>query len=93
MICNIKFMGNIDKLKLMSPFAIFVNIKYQSVQGVSMSMKKPIKMSTFPFKNIDPRKYPNSGVHRKLIIRDVIVNLTFLKLCFNSLTGASRNIA
>ena len=65
--------------------------RYQSVHGVNMSMKNPIKTSTFPFKNTDPRKYPNNGVHMKLIIKLVDVNLTFLKLFFNLFRGTSRN--
>ena len=91
MICRIRLIGNMDKLSLTSPFAIFVNTKYQSVQGVNMSMKNPINISTLPFKNSEPRKYPNKGVHMKLIIRLVVVNFTFLKLFFNSLRGTSRN--
>ena len=80
-----------DKFKFKSPFASFVNTRYQSVHGVRISMKKPISMSTFPFKNSDPMKYPNSGVHMKFIARLVNVNLTFLKLFFNSLRLTSRN--
>ena len=54
-------------------------------------MKNPIKTSTLPFKNRDPKKYPNSGVHMKFIIKLVEVNLTFLKLSFNFPRGTSRN--
>ena len=90
-ICSTRLIGNIDRLNGRSPFAIFVNTRYQSVHGVKMSMKNPINMSMFPFKNNDPRKYPNSGVHMKLIIRVVDVNLTFLKLFFNLDNGTSRN--
>ena len=84
-------MGSIDRLNVKSPFASFVNTRYQSVHGVSISMKNPIMMSIFPFRNIDPIKYPNSGVHMKLINRLVEVNLMFLKLSFNSFNGTSRN--
>ena len=90
-ICSTRLIGNIDRLNGRFPFAIFVNTRYQSVHGVKMSMKNPINMSMFPFKNNDPRKYPNSGVHMKLIIRVVDVNLTFLKLFFNLDNGTSRN--
>jgi hypothetical protein len=61
------------------------------VQGVIISMINPINMSIFPFRNRFPKKYPNNGVHRKLIIRLVRLNLTFLKLFFNSFKGISRN--
>lgn len=88
---SIKFIGSIEKLKFKFPFAIFVNTKYQSVHGVSISIKNPIKISIFPFKNRAPRKYPRSGVQIKLIIRLADVNLTFLKLFFKSLSGTSRN--
>ena len=90
-IWSIKFIGSIEKLKFKFPFAIFVNTKYQSVHGVSISIKNPIRISIFPFKNRTPRKYPRSGVQIKLIIRLVDVNLTFLKLFFKSLSGTSRN--
>lgn len=90
-IWSIKFIGSIEKLKFKFPFAIFVNTKYQSVHGVSISIKNPIKISIFPFKNRTPRKYPRSGVQIKLIIRLADVNLTFLKLFFKSLSGTSRN--
>lgn len=90
-IWSIKFIGSIEKLKFKFPFAIFVNTKYQSVHGVSISIKNPIKISIFPFKNRAPRKYPRIGVQIKLIIRLVDVNLTFLKLFFKSLSGTSRN--
>ena len=90
-IWSIKFIGSIEKLKFTFPFAIFVNTKYQSVHGVSISIKNPIKISIFPFKNRTPRKYPRSGVQIKLIIRLADVNLTFLKLFFKSLSGTSRN--
>ena len=56
-------------------------------------MKNPIIKSTLPFKKSDPRKYPNNGVHKKLIIILVNVNLWFLKLLFKSFKGISRNIA
>lgn len=46
-----------------------VNTKYQSVHGVRINIKNPIKMSKFPFKNIEPIQYPNNRVHMKLIIR------------------------
>ena len=78
-------------LKLTLPLAIFVNTRYQSVHGVKISMKNPIRISMFPFKNIDPRKYPSSGVQIKLIIKAVFVNLKSLKLFFKSLRGTSRN--
>ena len=68
MICTMRLIGRIDRLKVKSPFAILVNTRYQSVHGVSISMKNPIMTSTFPFKNSVARKYPNSGVHMKLII-------------------------
>lgn len=90
-IWSIKFIGSIEKLKFKFPFAIFVNTKYQSVHGVSISIKNPIKISIFPFKNRTPRKYPRRGVQIKLIIRLADVNLTFLKLFFKSLSGTSRN--
>ena len=91
MICNIKFIGNMDRLNVNSPFANFVKTKYQSVHGVRINIKNPIKISIFPFKNNDPKKYPNRGVHMKLIIKLVDVNLTFLKLFFNLCRGTSRN--
>lgn len=75
----------------MSPFASLVNTKYQSVQGVNINMKKPMKMSMVPLKNIEPKKYPNNGVHMKFIIMLVRLNLTFLKLFFNSFRGISKN--
>ena len=90
-IWRIRLIGRIDKLKDKSPLASFVKIRYQSVHGVNISMKNPIRTSTFPFKNIDPRKYPKSGVHTKLIIMLVKLNLTFLKLFFSSFKGLSRN--
>lgn len=43
------------------------------------------------FKNMNPRKYPNSGVQMKLMIMLVDVNFTFLKLFFSSLMGTSKN--
>ena len=61
-----------------------VNTKYQSVHGVNISMKNPMRISTFPLRKIDPMKYPKSGVHRKLIIRLSDVNLVFLKLSFRA---------
>ena len=91
MICKIRLIGNIDRLKVKSPFASFVNTRYQSVQGVRISMKNPISTSTFPFKNNDPIKYPNNGVHMKFIIKLVDVNLIFLKLFFKSFRGTSKN--
>ena len=91
MICRIRFIGSIDRLKFRSPFAILVNTKYQSVHGVNISMKNPMNMSIFPFKNRFPRKYPNNGVQMKLIIRLVDVNLMFLKLFFKFLRGTSKN--
>ena len=42
----IKLMGNIDKLKATFPLLIFVNIKYQSVQGVNINITNPINKST-----------------------------------------------
>ena len=74
-----------------SPFASLVNTRYQSVHGVSISMKNPIMTSTFPLRKSEPRKYPNSGVHMKLTIRLVAVNFVFLKLSFSSFSGTSRN--
>ena len=91
MICRIRLTGSIDRLNVTSPFASLVNTRYQSVHGVNISMKNPISTSTFPFKNSDPKKYPNNGVHMKLISRLVRLNLTFLKLFFNSFNGISRN--
>ena len=80
-----------DRLNFKSPFASLVNIKYQSVQGVNISMKNPIKRSRFPLKNMEPKKYPNNGVNIKLIIMFVMLNFVFLKLFFNSFSGISRN--
>ena len=54
-------------------------------------MINPIRISVFPFKNSDPRKYPSNGVQIKLIIKLVFVNLKSLKLFFKSLRGTSRN--
>ena len=90
-ICSTRFIGKIDKLRVMSPFAILVKTKYQSVHGVNISMKNPIRISMFQFKNRFPKKYPNNGVQIKLIIKLVDVNLTFLKLSFISFNGISRN--
>ena len=89
----IKLIGSIDKLKFKSPFTILVNTKYQSVQGVIISMINPINMSIFPFRNRFPKKYPNNGVHIKLIIMLVELNLMFLKLSFKFLMGTSKNTA
>ena len=47
-------------------------------------------ISIFPFKNNVAKKYPNNGVHIKLIIKLVDVNLTFLKLFFSSINGILR---
>ena len=80
-----------DRLSVKSPFASLVNTRYQSVHGASISMKNPTSMSTFPFRKSVPKKYPNNGVHKKLIIRLVRLNLTFLKLFFNLFRGISRN--
>jgi len=90
-ICRIRLIGSMDRLNVKSPFAILVNTRYQSVHGVNINMKNPIRTSTFPFKNSEPKKYPKSGVHMKFIIKLVEVNLTFLKLSFNSPRGTSRN--
>lgn len=61
------------------------------MHGVKISMTKPINRSILPFKNKFPRKYPSSGVHKKFMIREVLVNLMFEKLFRISFNGMSRN--
>ena len=56
-------------------------------------MKNPIKISTCPYKNKLPRKYPKSGVHIKLIKILIIVNFLFEKLLLISSRGISKNSA
>jgi hypothetical protein len=47
----------------------------------------------FPLRKRLPKKYPNNGVHMKLIIKLVPVNFKFEKLFLMSEIGISRNNA
>ena len=54
--CSTKFIGSMDKLSGTFPLLIFVNIKYQSVHGVNISITNPMNRSMWAFKNRFPKK-------------------------------------
>lgn len=53
---KIKFVGRIAVDKGTFPFATLVKTKYQSVQGVTISMTNPIQIAISLFKNILPNR-------------------------------------
>jgi len=81
--CRIRFIGRIDAERGTFPRAIPVKSKYQSVQGVTMSMIKPIHKEGVSFKKKKPRIKANSGLNMKLILALTLVNFQFLKEFFN----------
>lgn len=88
--CSIKFSGNIDEPRATFPLTIHVNIKYQSVHGVTINIIYPINNSEFLLKNNLPKIKIgiNIGVHMKLIIIAINVNFKFfneLPISFNGI--------
>ncbi|CAI3641319.1 conserved hypothetical protein [Clostridium neonatale] len=55
-ICNNKLSGSMEAPNAIFPFAIPVNTRYQSVQGVTISITSPICKSTELLKNISPNR-------------------------------------
>ena len=72
-------MGKIEVESGTFPFAIDVKIKYQSVHGVTRSNMKPSHNAGWSDKNIAPNPHAKRGVQTKLIMTDVLKNLTFFK--------------
>jgi hypothetical protein len=77
-ICSIKFNGKIEEPNVTLPFANPVKIKYQSVQGVTSNIIKPICKSIAPGKNICDNTNANSGVQTKFIMNADSEKRTFI---------------
>src|SRR5690625_6546969 len=88
--CNIRFTGRIAVHKATLPFAIPVNAKYQSVQGVTINIMKPIQSAGCSDRKTAPNPHANKGVHKKLIIKLELANFLFNSAFFKSLLGRSE---
>src|SRR5699024_5307217 len=83
--CKIKLIGKTDVERDTFPFAIPVNVRYQSVQGVTISMIKPINKEGKSDKKTELKPQANIGAQIKLMIvlnhRNVIFKKTFINCC------------
>ena len=59
--------GRMERPSSTFPLLMPVNTMYQSVHGVTRSMRRPIRMSTESGKNMIPSRYARIGVKRKFI--------------------------
>lgn len=89
--CRIKLIGRIDVERDTFPFAMPVNARYQSVQGVTISIIKPIHKAGWSDKKIAPNPQANTGVHIKLMIVLEPRNLIFKNAFFNWCSGIVKN--
>jgi hypothetical protein len=76
-ICKIKLRGKIEAPKVTLPFARPVKIKYQSVQGVTINMIKPICKSISPARNLFDNARVMRGLMIKLMTKAAMENRTF----------------
>ena len=76
--CRIRFIGNTEAPKGTFPLAIEVKTKYQSVQGVTISMMNPIQSAGWFDRKTAPSPQASGGVHIKLMSVLAPRNLMFL---------------
>ena len=69
-----------------------MKIKYQSVQGVTISIINPINIAGLLPKNTNERSHAKIGVQTKFMITEVYVNLMFLKAFFISWRGICKKV-
>src|SRR5699024_12228698 len=91
-ICNKRFKGKIVADKATFPFAIDVNIIYQSVQGVTINIIKPIHNAGLSDRNSIASIHANMGVQTKFMMIVVDVNFKFLKDDFILLIGICKKV-
>jgi hypothetical protein len=72
-------MGRMDAERGTLPHAMPVKTKYQSVQGVTISIIKPIHKAGTSLKNKNPSTKASSGLNMKFILPLTLANLQFLK--------------
>lgn len=77
--CSIRFMGRMDAERGTLPRAMPVKSRYQSVQGVTISMIKPIQRAGTSLRNTKPRTNAIKGLNIKLILALTLANFQFLK--------------
>lgn len=77
--CRIRFIGKMDAESDTLPRAIPVKRRYQSVQGVTISMIKPIHKAGVSLKNRNPRAKASRGLNMKLMLPLTPANFQFLK--------------
>lgn len=80
--CRIKLIGRTEVERDTFPFAMPVNARCQSVQGVTISIMKPIHKAGSSDKKIAPNLQANTDLHIKLMIvldsRNLIFKYAFL---------------
>jgi hypothetical protein len=89
---RIRFIGRMDADRGTLPRAIPVKSKYQSVQGVTMSIIKPIHNAGVSLKNKNPRENARIGLNMKLMPALMPANLQFLKEFLSCLRGTCKKI-